>query len=134
MRALLDTSVVIALANPAEPEPDLSDVSQIAVSALTWSELAIRLQNSADVAVMSRRLEAYTLLRERLTRTLAYDDDCVAAYRRVLARVKERGGQPKVRPFDRMIAATALAHGLALITRDQADAAMLAGLVQVVKR
>jgi predicted nucleic acid-binding protein len=33
-----------------------------------------------------------------------------------------------------MIAATALARGLALITRDQADAAMLAGLVQVVKR
>jgi predicted nucleic acid-binding protein len=49
----------------------------------------------------------------------------------ILAHVSDAGGDVKSRRFDRMIAATALAHGLAVLTRNASDLADLAGLVEV---
>ncbi|MDR1188785.1 MAG: PIN domain-containing protein [Bifidobacteriaceae bacterium] len=133
MEAVADTSIVIALENASEPNPDLTGIV-VAVSTLTWSEMAVGLHTATGVVELGRRLRALQDLRESLPQTLPYDDACVAAYHRVLDRVLERGGKPKARQFDRMIAATALAHGLPLVTRDMADARLLDGLVEILER
>ncbi|MDR1441019.1 MAG: type II toxin-antitoxin system VapC family toxin [Bifidobacteriaceae bacterium] len=134
VRAVADTSILIALVKVSEPSPDLSGLGDICVSALSWSELSIRLHTVSDVAGMSRRLEEFSALRALFTLTLPYDDRCAVAYQRILARVLEQGGAPKARPFDRMIAATALAHEVPLITRDRAGFGQVGNLVDVIER
>ncbi|MCL2091374.1 MAG: type II toxin-antitoxin system VapC family toxin [Micrococcales bacterium] len=133
-RVLADTSILVAIVKPSEPAPDLAVYGTVAVSALTWSELAVGLHSSTDLAQMRRRLEEYTALRSLFTATVAYDDACASAYLKIVSRVAERGGTVKARPLDRMIAATALAHDLPLVTRNGADFAQLDGLVDVHER
>ena len=133
MRALLDTSAVIAVVRPDEPTPALGDLSELAVSTLTWTELAAGLYTPDDAAAVAVRLDQYARLRTLFVDTLPYDDACVRAYQRVLTRVVERGGQPKAHLFDRMIAATALAFNLPLATRDRGDISKLAGLIEILE-
>ncbi|MDR1393274.1 MAG: PIN domain-containing protein [Bifidobacteriaceae bacterium] len=133
-RVLLDTSVVIALVKPSEATPDLTDFDGVAVSCLTWSELAAGLHSAPNVESMSRRLDEYDRLRTLLNQTIPYDESCVAAYRQLLARVATTGGTARSRPLDRMIAATALAAGLPLVTRDLADSRRFQGLLEIFER
>jgi len=127
-RGLLDTSVVIALqelplaALPEEP----------AISSLTLAELAAGPHATTDPAERARR-------QDRLQRTeaafdpLPFDLASARAYGLVLATVVEEGRTPRARrAVDLMVAATALAAGLPLYTRDPDDLRGLEGLVEVV--
>ena len=132
--ALLDTSVVIAFADPREPTPDLTEFEATHVSSLTWHELTLGLHAARDIAEYRRRTQALTTLRSVFGAGLAYDDVCTAAADRLLARVVERGGILCAHTFDRMIAATAIANGMTLVTRNAADLRGFDGLLQVVER
>ncbi len=50
---------------------------------------------------------------------------------RLAAAVSDRGGQPRSRTVDLVIAATANVHGVPLLTADTADLAIVADLVNV---
>jgi predicted nucleic acid-binding protein len=135
MRALADTSILIALVSPAETTPDLADFDAgVLVSTLSWAELAVGLRTAATVESARRRRAEYDELRERFTAVLPFDEACVAAFGQILDRVADAGGQPKARPLDRMIAATALAWDIPLVTRNPQDFAQLTGLVETVER
>lgn len=127
-RGLLDTSVVIALHDislaslPEEP----------AISALTLAELAAGPHATTDPSERALR-------QDRLQRTeatfdpLPFDLAAARAYGRVLAAVVEQGRTARARrAVDLMVAATALAGGLPLYTRDPDDLRGLEGLVEVV--
>lgn len=127
-RGLLDTSVVIAL----HDIPLASLPEEPAISALTLAELAAGPHATTDPSERA-------LLQDRLQRTeatfdpLPFDLAAARAYGRVLAAVGEQGRTARARrAVDLMVAATALAGGLPLYTRDPDDLRGLEGLVEIV--
>ncbi len=127
-RGIVDTSVVIdlELIDPAALP------SELAISAVTLAELAAGPHATADVAERARR-------QDRLQRTeatfqpLPIDGAVARAYGRVYAAVAAAGRKARgARAFDLLIAATALAAGLPLYTRNPEDFQELDDLLEVV--
>ena len=106
---LLDTSVVIDLDIIA---PDaLPD--EASVSAITMAELSAGPHATEDPAERARRQDRLQQL-ESWVEPLPFDADCARAYGRICAAVLAAGRQPRRRPADLLIAATALAAGVPL--------------------
>lgn len=127
-RGLLDTSVLIDFdildtgSLPARPE----------ISCLTLAELAAGPHAPVDPAERARRQDR--LLRaERAFEPISLDAPVARAYGRVYAELLARGKRPRERrAVDMLIAATALAVGLPLYTRNPADFAGLEELIEIV--
>lgn len=126
-RGILDTSVVIDL--------DRIDAGvlprEAAVSALTMAELAAGTHATSDPAERARRQDR--LQRAEATfAPLAFDEAAARAYGRVYAAVASKGRKAQGRrSVDLLIAATALASGLPLYTRNPRDFFGLEGLIDV---
>jgi predicted nucleic acid-binding protein len=127
-RGLIDTSIVIALESidPARLPTEL------AVSAVTLAELAAGPHATDDPEERARR-------QDRLQRTqalfdpLPFDGDAARAYGRIYAAVRTAGRKARGRRLaDLLIAATALAAGLPIYTRNPDDFAGLRKLLEVV--
>jgi hypothetical protein len=126
-RGLLDTSVVVDL-----DELDAAELpGEVAVSAITMAELAAGPHATKDPDVRGRR-------QDRLQRAeaafdpLPFDGDAARAYGRIFAAVVAAGRKARgARAVDLLIAATALAAGLPLYTRNGGDFSGLEGLVDI---
>ena len=125
MKVLLDTNILI------DEQHDLTQY-QISVSSLSWAELHLGIatcQNPTDKAMREARLA-------RLKRTfgegLPFDDAAAVAYGTVTQLVVALGRKPRARAIDLMIAATALAHGAGIITRNPDDFVGLESVVRVI--
>jgi predicted nucleic acid-binding protein len=127
-RGILDTSVVIDLGTL-----DLALLPmEAAVSALTVAELTAGPHATTDPDERARRQDRLQRV-EAAFDPLPFDLAAARAYGRVLAAVTAHGrGVRGRRAVDLMVAATALAAGLPLYTRDAADLQGLEGLVEVV--
>lgn len=127
-RGLIDTSVVIDL-ELIEPA-DLP--MEIAVSAITMAELAAGPHATTDVAERARRQDR--LQRAEATfEPLPVDTTVARAYGRVYAAVSETGRKARGRrAVDLFIAATAVAAGLPLYTRNPGDFAGLSEMLEIV--
>lgn len=127
-RGLLDTSVVIDLERiSAEALP-----GEVAISAITMAELTAGPHATNDPDERSRR-------QDRLQRTeaafdpLPFTTEAARAYGRVFAAVAAAGRKPRgARAVDLLIAATALAEGLPLYTRNPDDFGALEDIVDVI--
>lgn len=127
-RGLIDTSVIVDLgAIPAERLP-----SEMAVAAITLAELAAGTHAAVDAA--ERAARQHLLQRVEATfATIAFDAEAARAYGRLWAAVASAGRKPRgARAVDLLIAATALAAGIPLWTRNPADFVGLDGLLVVV--
>lgn len=131
MIALLDSNILIAKEAVGEAAPDLADYDGLVVSSLSWAELTKGLHATADLLQFKARLARFTALREAFGSGIPFDDACVRAYDALLRQVVARGGTARAHVLDRMIAATALAHDLTVVTRDAAGFSNLEGLVRV---
>lgn len=127
-RGLIDTSVLIDL-ELIEPA-DLPE--QLAVSVVTMAELAAGPHATTDPAERARR-------QDRLQRAeatfdpLPVDAAVARAYGRVYAAVSAAGRKARGRrAMDLFIAATAVATGLPLYTRNPDDFAGLSDLLHIV--
>ena len=127
-RGLLDTSVIIDL---DQLDPSHLPI-EVAVSAITMAELAAGPHATSDPEERGRR-------QDRLQRSeaafdpLPFDVDAARAYGRVFASVMATGRKARgPRAVDLLTAATALASGLPLYTRNGQDFAGLEGLIHVV--
>jgi predicted nucleic acid-binding protein len=127
-RGLLDTSVVIDL---DEIDP-LQLPTEVAISAITLAELAAGPHATTDPAERGRR-------QDRLQRAEAafdpirFDADAARAYGRIFTAISAAGRKPRgARAVDLLIAATALAAGLPLYTRNAKDFDGLQELVGVI--
>jgi len=127
-RGLLDTSVILDLDRlGASQIPE-----EVAISTITLAELSAAPSATTDASERARR-------QDRLQRTEAafdpipFDIRSARAYGRVHAAVIEQGCPPRRRFADLLMAATALAEGLPLVTRNGKDFEGLENLITVVE-
>jgi predicted nucleic acid-binding protein len=127
-RGLLDTSAIIDL---DALDPDRLP-AEIAISAITMAELAAGPHAATDANERGRR-------QDRLQRTeaafdpLPFDAEAARAYGRIYAAVAQTGRKARgPRAVDLLIAATALANGLPIITRNADDFRGLDDVVDVI--
>lgn len=127
-RGIIDTSVLIDLERLDPSQLPM----ELAVTAITMAELAAG-PHAATTA------HERGLRQDRLQRTEAafdavpFDDDAARAHGRVYAAVSGAGrGARGAHAVDLLIAATACAAGLPLITRNPDDFAGLEGIVEVI--
>lgn len=123
MRAILDTSVVIA----TDLEPLDGD---LAVSTITVAEMHFGVLIAKDQRVRAERLRRLLTL-QRTFDPLPIDDAVTASYGQIAAAVVDAGRQPRARSTDLLIAATAHAHSARLYTRNIEDFRGLDDLVEV---
>ena len=116
MPCLIDTSVAIPLrdGDPAIRARIAALAEPPLISVITRIELAGGVHAKPEFA--AKRRAAVEVLLGALT-VLDFDAMAAEAYRRVL----DRAGYSRRKVFDRMIAATALAHRLALATLNPRD-------------
>lgn len=126
-RGLLDTSVVIDLGviTPSDLPEEAS------VSAVTMAELSAGPHATEDPEERARRQDRLQQL-ESWVEPVPFDGDCARAYGRIYAAVLASGRQPRRRAADLLIAATALAGGMPLYTRNANDFQGLEQLLTVI--
>jgi predicted nucleic acid-binding protein len=114
-RALLDTSVVIDY--PASAVA--AHASSAAVSTITLAELSYGL-HTADPLLNAAREQRYHWIINTFD-PVPFDTQAARIYGALCATIRAVGRNPKPRRFDLLIAAVAVALGIPLITRNQAD-------------
>ena len=124
MKAILDTSVVIAM-----DVPQLD--GELAISAITLAELHFGVLVARDHRIRAERLRRLSVLQRKFN-PLPVDDAVAASYGQIAAAVIAAGRQPRARVMDLLIAATAHAHSARLYTRNPSDLLGADSLVEVV--
>jgi predicted nucleic acid-binding protein len=122
VRALLDTSVLIGDASPGELEG--------AISAASLAELHFGVLVASDADERARRAQRLGVI-EATFDPLPIDAAVAREWGRLAAAISERGGQPRRRAVDLVIAATANVVGVPLVTHDGADFKLIDDLVAV---
>ena len=125
-RGLLDTSVVIDI---HEIDGERLPV-ETAISAVTFAELAAGPHAARDEQERGRRQDRLHWAASQWD-PLPLDVNVARAYGRIFATLKGSGRPARGRFADLLIAATALAHGLPLYTRNPKDLRDIAHIVPV---
>lgn len=120
MRALLDTSVLIADAAPDDVEAAISVVSII--------ELHFGVLVARDDEERARRTDRLAAV-EATFDPLPLSVEIARAWGRLAAAVAQRGGEPRRRQLDLAIAATATVEKVPLLTLNLADFRIIDDLV-----
>ena len=114
---MLDTSAVILLGEITDPTA-LPDESVI--SAVTLAELSVGPHVARDDDDRSAR-QQHLQQAEADFEVLPFDADCARAFGGVAAALRASGRKPAARAYDALIAASAIAHGVALYTCNPDD-------------
>ncbi len=122
MQALLDTSVLIASEGP----DDLVG----GISAASLAELHFGVLVARDEDERARRAQRLGIV-EATFDPLPLDATVAREWGRLAAAVAARGAQPRRRAVDLVIAATANAHGVPLLTHNGKDFQVISDLVDV---
>ena len=112
MEAILDTSFLIG------PEPKNLDrpPADAGISVVTIAELGLGVLLASRLEDRMARLAVLSEIEHRFD-PLPVDLSVARAYSEIVASAKRRGVRP--RPFDGLIAATALVHSVPVYTRDR---------------
>lgn len=127
---LLDTSVFIA-SETKRPLGELPD--RVAVSVVTLGELELGVLAATDAAALARRADTLALARE--SDPIPVSEAVMSAWAQLVFDCRQAGVHRSVRLTDALIAATAITHGLPVVTQDD-DFGRIAGaheLLQVLK-
>jgi len=131
MRILLDTNLLIAKPDPAllpgPPETMVYETSALCLAEMLEGQFS---PDPVDAALAGLQYEE---TKQTFGDGLPFGASELAAYRAVCAAVTRNGRSlTRARRLDMMIAATALANGLTLATRNIDDFAAVAAIVPVV--
>ncbi|WP_375481540.1 PIN domain-containing protein [uncultured Mycobacterium sp.] len=122
MRVVLDTSVLIGEEPPSHVEAAISvaSIAELHFGALVASD-------EDERALRVERLGAIESAFEPLPITV----EIAREWGRLSAAVSNRGGQPRRRSIDLVIAATASIHGVPLLTHNTGDFLIIGDLIDV---
>jgi toxin FitB len=120
VRALLDTSVLIADTAPTDVEA--------AISVVSITELHFGTLVAGDDDERARRTDRLAVV-EATFDPLPVTVEVARAWGRLAAAVAQRGGKPRRRQLDLAIAATAVTEGVPLLTLNLGDFRILDDLV-----
>ncbi len=111
---LLDTSVFVAkeTGRPLGPLPD-----RVAISVITIGELQLGVLHAGDDASRARRAE--TLALARSADPIPITEAVMVDWARLVADCRSAGVHRTVKLTDALIAATAIEHGLPVVTQDE---------------
>jgi predicted nucleic acid-binding protein len=111
---LLDTAVFIAreAGRPLGPLPE-----RVAISVVTIGELELGVLAAVDPDVKARRADTLALARQ--SDPIPVSEAVMTAWARLVVDCRRAGLHRTVRVTDALIAATAVAHGLPVVTQDQ---------------
>jgi predicted nucleic acid-binding protein len=110
---LLDTSVFIA----RESERALGELpAQVAISVVTIGELQLGVLHARDGVTRARRAD--TLALARGADPIPISEAIMVGWARLVADCRNAGIQRAVKLTDALIAATAIEHGLPVVTQD----------------
>lgn len=126
-RVLLDTSVLIDF---YQVEFGRYESAAPAMSAVSVAELAFGLDVDDPVERRARSERYRTVLEQ--CEVLAFDTGAAEIYGTMTAVVRRTGRNPRPRRMDLLIAATAAAYSLPMLTRNPVDFAGLERLLDVV--
>jgi predicted nucleic acid-binding protein len=110
---LLDTSVFIARED-ARPLGELPD--RVAVSVVTIGELQLGVLAATDDETRARRAE--TLSVARAADPIPISEAVMVSWARLVADCRSAGAHRAIKLTDALIAATAVEHGLPVVTQD----------------
>ena len=111
-RGLLDTSVFIA----REQRRRLGDLpDEAAISVITLGELELGVLAAADETARSQRADTLSLA--RAADPIPVSEPVMSAFARLVHDCRRVNVRPKV--LDALIGATAVAHGLPIVTQDE---------------
>lgn len=110
---LLDTSAFIA-AETGRPLGQLPD--RVAVSVVTIGELQLGVLNAEEDEIRARRAETLSLA--RTADPIPISEAVMVTWARLVADCRAAGIQRMVKLTDALIAATAVEHGLPVVTQD----------------
>lgn len=110
---LLDTSVFIAREN-GRAISKLPD--RVALSVITIGELQLGVLNAGDTVTRSRRAD--TLALARAADPIPVSEAVMVSWARLVADCRAAGVHRAVKLTDALIAATAIEHGLPVVTQD----------------
>ena len=122
VRALLDTSVLSSGAAPGDVEA--------AISVASIAELHFGAQTATDPDERARRTQRLAAI-EATFDPLPVTAAVAREWGRLAAAVTGRGGRPRRRAMDLVIAATANVNGVALVTENLGDFELISDLVEV---
>lgn len=111
---LLDTSVFIAREDGRAPD-ELPD--RVAVSVVTIGELQLGVLGAGSDEIRARRAE--TLALARAADPIPVSEAVMGAWARLVADCRAAGIQRAIKLTDSLIAATAVEHGLPVVTQDR---------------
>ena len=127
-RGLLDTSVLIAQDDETSLHRALPEDSAISVATLAELHFGVLLaKNDEQRQIRLRRLGVI----EATFQPIPINAEVARAFATVAHAVKAAGRQPRARVMDLWIAATALAHGLPIYTRNGGDLQGLEHLIEI---
>lgn len=111
---LLDTSVFIAneTGRPLRALPE-----NVAVSVITIGELELGVLAAADDGVLARRADTLALARQ--ADPIPVSEAVMSGWARLVVDCRRAGVLRTVRLTDALIAATAIVHGLPVVTQDE---------------
>lgn len=121
MRAVIDTSVLIGVERPRDLEG--------AISAASIAELHFGVLVAKDEDERARRAQRLGVV-EATFDPLPIDVAVAREWGRLSAAVSSRGGQPRRRAVDLVIAATANVQGVPLLTHDR-DLSLIDDLIEL---
>jgi tRNA(fMet)-specific endonuclease VapC len=128
MGALIDTSILIAAERGGldldQVQRQSADI-ELAISAVTASELLRGVHRASRTNQRARR-EAFVERLLEVWPVLPFDSTAARMHARLWASLAAKG--VSIGPHDLLIAATALANGLALVTRDKRSFPKIPGL------
>jgi tRNA(fMet)-specific endonuclease VapC len=125
-RGILDTSVVIALADtPVELLPQVS-----LITAVTLAELSVGPMLAKSEQARNAR-QGNLQVAEANFEPLPFDAEAARAFAGVASSLRRKGRKPASRTYDAMIAATALANGLPVYTCNPDDFRDIDGLTVI---